>query len=127
MAVQVFTRTEFGGAQWRFRWAALANGDSGAPIACPGWGDNTVAFQGTFGAGGTAILEGTLDDEALVANTPGSVIWFPLTDPQGNAISKTTAGIETIMENCTFIRPRVTAGDGTTAIIATVFSRRNNG
>jgi hypothetical protein len=121
MATIPLSRTEFGGRAWHHLWTPLANGDDGAPISLAGVGDVTVQFKGTFGVGGTIILEGTLDTAAQVI--AGTATWFQLTDPQGNAISKTAAGIETVMENCTHVRPRVTGGDGTTALTATILSR----
>ena len=50
--------------------------------------------------------------------------WQTLTDPQGNVISKTSASIEAITEATRFVRPRVSAGDGTTSL-AVVMSAYN--
>lgn len=99
---------------WVATWAALANGDAGAPIEMPGASDRSIQLGGTFGTGGTIIWEGSNDN----------VTYFPLTDPQGNAISKTSAGLEQIEEATRYQRPRVSAGDGTTAISVTLFLRR---
>ncbi len=107
-------RTQGGGSTYRHVWAGLANGDDGAPVTIPGAPDRTVQVFGTFGAGGTIVFEGTL--EAVPVN------WFPLVDPQGNAISFGAAGGELVLELVAHIRPRVTAGDGTTDITAIVFS-----
>lgn len=95
-------------------WTPLANGDTGTPYAMPGFADRSVQVGGTFGVGGTVVIEGTLDGTNYIV----------LTDPQGNAISKTAAAIETISEIVKFIRPRVSAGDGTTAITVTLMARR---
>lgn len=95
-------------------WTPLANGDSGAAITMPGSADRAVQITGTFGAGGTVVIEGTIDGTNYVT----------LTDPQGNAISKTAAAIEAISEIVSQIRPRVTAGDGTTALTVTMIMRR---
>ncbi len=95
-------------------WSGLLNGDDGAPIEMPGSSDRSIQYQGTFGTGGTIILEGSND----------GVNYHPLTDPQGNAISKTAAGIEAIMELTRYVRPRVSAGDGSTSLVATLLVKR---
>ncbi len=107
-------RTLGGGATYRHVRAPLANADNGVAVTIPGAPDRTVQVFGTFGASGTIIFEGTL--EAVPVN------WFPLVDPQGNAISFTSAGGELVLELVAHIRPRVTGGDGTTDITAIVFS-----
>lgn len=85
-------------------WEALANGDTGAPIDYTAFPDRSVQIVGTFGVGGSVTIEGSNDGTNFVA----------LTDPQGNAITKTAAGLEAIAELPRYIRPNVTAGDGTT-------------
>ncbi len=114
MATKIATRTQGGGATYRHVWSSLANGDDGAPVTIPGAPDRTVQVFGTFGSSGTIIFEGTL------TATPGN--WFPLVDPQGNAISFGSAGGELVLELVAHIRPRVTNGDGTTDLTAIVFS-----
>jgi hypothetical protein len=52
----------------------------------PGFADRAIQVGGTFGAGGTVVIEGSIDGTNYVT----------LTDPQGNAISKTAAAIEEI-------------------------------
>lgn len=96
-------------------WSGLLNGDDGSPLAMPGSADRSIQFQGTFGAGGTVVFEGSND----------GTNYQTLTDPQGNAISKTAAGIEAVEELTRFVRPRVTAGDGTTSLVASLLVKRN--
>lgn len=86
-------------------WVGLLNGDDGSPIAMAGSPDRSVQVLGTFGTGGTIVFEGSND---------GGTTYFTLTDPQGNAISKTAAAGEQVVELTGLVRPRVTAGDGTT-------------
>jgi hypothetical protein len=100
-------------------WTGLLNGDDGKPYVCPHRSDKCVQFKGTFGAGGTIILEGTNDQVFDTLGALQSVTYAQLTDPQGNNISKTAAAIEQVLENPNAIRPRVTAGDGTTALTCT--------
>lgn len=92
-------------------WTGLLNGDDGAPIQLGAYSDRSVQFTGTFGVGGTIVLEGSNDGTNYVV----------LTDPQGNGISKTSASIEAVSEPSRYVRPRVTAGDGTTALQCHLF------
>lgn len=110
----VTTRT-FGDNSRVVTWTPLTTTNSdGQPFEAPGWADRAVQITGTFGAGGTIVLEGSLDGTNYVS----------LTDPQGNAISKTAASIEAVSELVRYIRPRVTAGDGTTSLTVTMIARR---
>ena len=116
MTIQPVTRTDAGGATqvWLYTWAALANGDSGKPISIVDFPDKTITFTGTFGAGGSVTLEGSND----------GTNFFPLKDPSGSAITKTAAGAAVVVEHPLQIRPHVTAGDGTTAIVPIIMVRR---
>ena len=96
-------------------WIGLLNGDNGTAWEGADFADRTAQVLGTFGAGGSINLEGSND----------GTNWAPLTDPQGNAITKTAASIEYVSELPRFIRPNVTAGDGTTNLTLTVFGRRS--
>jgi len=89
---------------WLHTWQGLANGDTGRPVRVSHMADKTVTVEGTFGAGGSISIEGSMD----------AITWAVLTDPQGNEITLTTEGVEAITENTRFVRPNVTAGDGTT-------------
>lgn len=96
------------------QWLLLANLDNGAPYEGVDFADRTVQIDGTFGAAGSISLEGSND----------GVTWFALTDPQGNAITKTTAALEVIEEGPRYVRPNVTAGDGTTSLNCRIWARR---
>ena len=87
-------------------WGPLANGDVGALYNVADFGDNTVTFEGTAGAGANIQLEGCNHP----SDTPRVLV-----DPQGNAIAKAVASIEQVLEAPAYIRPNVTAGDGTTS------------
>lgn len=97
-------------------WGPIAFGDTCAPVMGVDWADRTVQIKGTFGAGGSVTLEGSNDET--------SPTYAALTDPQGNAITKTVASLEVIEESPLQVRPNVTAGDGTTALTVTVLARR---
>jgi hypothetical protein len=95
-------------------WAGLLNGDDGGPVELPSFPDVSVQVGGTFGTGGTIVMEGSND----------GTTYFTLTDPQGNTVSKTSAALEQIEELVRYRRPRVTGGDGTTALTVTLLARR---
>ncbi len=92
-------------------WTGLLNGDDGEPVQLGAYSDRSVQFVGTFGAGGTIVFEGSNDGTNYVT----------LTDPQGSAISKGAASLEGIVEPTRYVRPRVTAGDGTTNLQCHLF------
>lgn len=96
-------------------WTGLLNGDDGAPVELPTHSDRSAQVTGTFGAGGSISLEGSNDGtNYVVLSTPASV-----------AITLTSAGLKAVLELPRYIRPRVTAGDGTTSLTATLLLRRN--
>lgn len=102
----------------RVTWGPLANGDTGSPVEYPEYPDKTAQITGTFGAAGSVTLEGS---NFRATETP---IYAALTDPQGNAVTKTAAGIEVFEEATLIMRPNVTAGDGTTALTVRMVCRR---
>jgi hypothetical protein len=75
-----------------------------------------VQVQGTFGASGSVSVEGSND----------GVNYHTLRDPQGVSLTFTAAGLKAVLELTRFIRPRVTAGDGTTALTVTLVARRGS-
>jgi len=95
-------------------WADILSSGEGSAFEMPGSHIKSVQFDGTFGAGGTIQLHGSNDGTNYVV----------LTDPQGNTISKTAAAIESISEHTRYVKPVVTAGDGTTSIDVTLFVKR---
>lgn len=96
-------------------WSSLANGDDGRAEDLTRFPDKTVQVKGTFGAGGTIILEGSND---------GGTTYHTLNDSrgEGNALSFTAADMRIILENASLIRPRVTAGDGTTSLTVIILA-----
>lgn len=88
-------------------WNGLLNGDTGSPESPGRLSDRSVQVRGTFGAGGSCTIQGSND----------GVIWATLRDPAGLALTFTTADLKQILENSLYVRPNVTAGDGTTSII----------
>jgi hypothetical protein len=82
----------------------MANGDDGNPIQFAQYTDKSVQVTGIFGSGGSIRLEGSNN----------GVDWAPLSDPSGNDLNITSAKIKMVTEATYYVRPRVTAGDGTT-------------
>lgn len=98
----------------------LNNGDDGTPVSFAEFSDKSVQVSGTFGVGGSVQMEGSND-----VSSPSN--WSLLTDPQGNSIVKTATSLEQILEQTVWIRPKCTAGDGTTAIVVKLLVRRGRG
>lgn len=108
-------------------WIGMANGDVGAGplnsdpyIRAVGAADRSIQIEGTFGAGGTVVVEGT---NASIDPTVAAPTWYTLRDALGNNLSFTSAGLKSILEHTAAIRVRVTAGDGTTSINAYLSAR----
>jgi len=95
--------------------------DYGEMVSMQDFADRSVQVLGTLGVGGSVRIEGSNKD-APVAGT--SADWAVLTDPQGNALDINALKIEAITEMVKWIRPRVTAGDGTTSLTVHLFARR---
>lgn len=107
-------------------WEGLTTNDTGRPLNIGLWADKSVHFLGNFGSGATVVLQGSNDPRANPAHADhASAEWVTLTDPQGNALSKTAAGLEQVMENVWWIRPSVTGGTSPD-IDVVIKMKRNN-
>ena len=95
-------------------WSGLLNGDDGSPAQWCDFADRCIQVTGTFGTGGSLTVEGSND----------GAVFSALADPQGNALAFTSAKIEQALELPRYVRPRVTAGDGTTNLVCTILMRR---
>ncbi len=91
---------------WLHTWEGLGNGDTGRPVRVSHMADKTVTVEGTFGASGNCAIEGSMN----------GTNWYPLTDPQGNALDMAADSTSAITENPRFVRPSVDNGDGTTSL-----------
>src|SRR5262249_50287624 len=95
----------------------------GERISTPLQRDITIHVFGTFGAGLTLSIEGSNE---VVASPTAPVV---LNDSRGvgNAMTFLTAGgnaAKQLLEACTRIRPRITAGgDGTTSLTVILAAR----
>lgn len=84
------------------QWLAMGNADTGTQIKLSGAADRSVQIEGTFG-GATITVQGSNDGSN----------WQSLTDPQGNAIAKTSAALEAIQELTRYVRVISSGGTGT--------------
>lgn len=100
-------------AGYLLQWGPMANADTGAPQSLPGFCDRSIEVSGTFGSGGSVALEGSND----------GTNFFALSNPAGTTIGITSAGLQPCTTSCLWIRPHVTAGDGTTSLTVTVYAR----
>jgi hypothetical protein len=98
-------------------WTPLTETNAdGTPAVDIGSGDRCFQATGTFGAGGTILLQGSLD----------GTNWYGLKDPAGAAISLTAAGLRQVLENPRYVRPFISAGTGV-SITAILFTRKLEG
>lgn len=109
-------RTMAGGGTYRHTWASVASADTVTAAKFPANADRTVQFTGDFDGA-------TVGFEASLLASPGVNDWFPVTDLQGNAVSKASASAEFVTENAVWYRPTFTGGGGSQAITVTMLSR----
>lgn len=100
----------------RLIWSGLLNGDTGDAREFGGWNDRSIQVTGTFGSGGSLTLQGTND----------GTNWYTLYDAYNSALTFTSAGLRSVLVLPWKVRPIVTAGDGTTSLVATLFMRGTN-
>lgn len=101
--------TQIGSApqvSWVCTWTPLTSSNAvGDALEMTAWSDRSVQFSGTWDSA-TLVLQGSND----------GTTWFTLTDPQGNAISKTADGLEAISEITRYIRPSGSGGGGSSSV-----------
>lgn len=99
----------------KFTWALTTANEVGSPI--PGrysaYGDRTVYVVGGTWGGATLVWQGG-----------DSSTYVSLTDPQGNAISKTADFIEAVTEVPEFSRPLLSVVGAGASITVTCIARR---
>lgn len=106
-----------------YLWSGLLNTDSGNALECGDFTDKTVHMYGTWGVGGSVTLYGS-NNPADVGVDPASGTWVPLTDAQGNVITKTANSIETVLESPLYLSVKVTAGDGATNLNVSIAAKQ---
>lgn len=78
-------------------------------VEMPGNSDRSIQISGTWDSA-TAVFQGSND----------GVTWFTLTDPQGNAISKTADFIEMVSELTRYVRVSTSGGGASQSLTATL-------
>jgi hypothetical protein len=116
MATVNLTRDLSSGFGIAVGWTPMLNTNDGQALDTQDFPDISVQVLGTFGAAGNCKIEGC--NEVTPTN------WTTLNDPQGNALDFTAAKMEQVLEIPRWIRPRITAGDGTTSITVRLWARR---
>lgn len=114
MATITYTPVVTGNSQLTLTsWGGLTAGDDGSPYPFGGYADRSVQVFGAFGVGGKVVIEGSHDN----------LNWTPLHDAFGNIAELTAPGILLLAEASLYTRPRVTAGDGSTALTVLMLGR----
>lgn len=99
------------------KWEALVTGSlDGRSFAGNEYSDRTVQMIGTFDTS-TVVLQGSND----------GTNWETLTDPQGNAISMTSAGMEAVLEFPRFVRPLMSSAGGSSDVDVLLFMKKTKG
>lgn len=97
--------------QSTYTYGSMANGDVGAQVDASRIIGASLFVTGTFGAGGSVALQGSND----------GTNWTALRNSAGVVIAITALGLDVATQfPVRFIRPAVTAGDGTTALICVI-------
>lgn len=85
-------------------WSGLLLTDFGSPVSEAAWSERTVQVIGTFGVGGSVTFQGSNN----------GVDWATLVNRSGGALTFTAPGMNRVQDYPIYVRPLVTAGDGTT-------------
>lgn len=102
-----------------FKWTPLTTtNNDGAPAGpasgAPSLPDKTIHVTGTAGTGFSMKIEGSNDNSN----------WVTLINPQGSGLIFTAVDkISVVQENPLYIRPNITAGDGSTNITVIISAR----
>lgn len=91
-----------------------ANVDSGVMDMSGLGADRTVHIIGTFDSA-TVVIKGSYASDGT---------FTVLTDPQGNALSKTAAAVEAITEMCPFMKVTTSGGSGSQSVTVVITARR---
>ena len=101
-----------------YLWEAIVQGSlDGEAIALPDHADRSVQVVGNFSGPATLTMQGSND---------GGTTWAPLTDPQGDAIAFTAAGLKQITEFSGLVRPLASGEDGATDLDVYLYARATN-
>lgn len=100
---------------------ALDSDDTTSLVNLSNYSDKTVHVYGTFGSGGSCTIQGSNKP------TEDGTTMVTLHKTDLSALTFTSAGCFTILENPLWLRAIVTAGDGTTALIVSIVAATQRG
>jgi len=95
------------------QWTPVTSADTCAAADIVDYADRSVQVSGTFDSA-TVKLQGSNDGTNFV----------DLTDPQGNAISKTAAALEAVMELTAYTKPTFSGGGASQSLTVTMLCRK---
>jgi hypothetical protein len=122
MATVNYTMTRQEDDSLTITWTGLTETNSdGQPLILSRFSDKTVHVYGTFGTGGTIVIQGTNDNPGSFSNP------LTLEGVNNSSLSFTAAGIETIKELPVQIRPFISAGTGVSLTCKIHVPRANKG
>lgn len=117
MATVTPTKTQFQIDHEAYTWALTTADADGEPCRFQGSGDRTFQVTGNFGAGGTVLLQGSLDGSN----------WFTLSKADGTAASFAASGLAAVTESPIYVRPFVSAGTGVSVTSILAIRRNDHG
>lgn len=95
-------------------WGALnTNNQTAAIVELPAFAEKSVQIQGSNFDGATISLHGSNDGTNFIA----------LTDPRGNAISKTSSAIEAVSEHTRYVRPVASGINTNTSVVVSLYAK----
>lgn len=100
-------------------WSNLPNGAAGDWLDWADFSGRTFQVYGTFGVGGSITMQGSND-----LNNPTNVA--TLTNWQGTPLTTTSPSFMTARDMPLWVRPIVTAGDGTTSLSVALAMHRQD-
>lgn len=113
MAAKDATITEFHDYV-KYVWTAVTENDVASAVGVNAqYQDRSVQIVGTFG-GATVLFQQSAD----------GTNYKTCTDPQGNAISKTSADMEQISEAAAFVKPSISGGTAQSLTITLMAAKR---
>lgn len=113
MTVSFVRTADLPGRTVMHTWSLLTADPNGEAMETPGNSDRTVTVTNANWGGATVIIEGSNN----------GVTYLPLTDNGNTAISWTADGIEVILQNPRYIRPRVSVVGTASVPIVQILSR----
>lgn len=115
---------EFGEECKIVTWSLLTTTNNyGSAVRLPGWADRSVQLTGTLSAAGAVTMYGS---NVFSPNAANDDDWAILNDAQGDPIVLNSLRIEAIIEVPLWVRPKITAGDGSTSLTVRMLLRKPN-